>query len=575
MKKNILKYARSYGLGSVVVLKTLKILLGFVIVATILMTVAYNTLNISMRKELMSKNTVELKKTAVLFENFFREAEYLAAGTIIDKEIMLFTSMSDGTKIVSPQKQRLTDKTRGYSFYNTGVKNMYIYSEKNGYVISAEDVSPKSEFANEFWFKEIEKNDIDDYKIVFQKKPDSFLNSIFFIKRSAENLVYVIVELDIYTMKNRLEDIASEGSRVYIMMDGEIIYSNMTYKKPDWLEKCLSEDSGFLKSEGLVFGRQQSYYYGYDCIICSADTEYMHGVKNMYALYIVIFVALIGTLAFISIYMSMDSLSYITDFMEIFETKKQQKKLKDNEIKYISDKIVYLINDNETLKKEVEKKIADYNAMQYKALQKQITPHFINNSLTALGVAVIDELGYEGSSLKMITRLSRIIKYSYISDETFVTIGEELGFLSDYAEFLKCRYKNFEFSINCDEKLYGVRILKMIMQPFAENAVFYGISDKKCSFEVGITEKEGFIEAEFYDNGRGMSPEKITEILKYNKNDSFDSEKIGIKNVYRRLKIIYGDKSKMTIESEEGKFTRIKIIFPKEERDGLKNEKEN
>ncbi len=106
----------------------------------------------------------------------------------------------------------------------------------------------------------------------------------------------------------------------------------------------------------------------------------------------------------------------------------------------------------------------------------------------------------------------------------------------------------------------------MIMQPFAENAVFYGIKDKKCMFCVTVTENGGNLETEFYDNGEGMSREKTAEITEYNETDNFDSEKIGIKNVYRRLKIIYGEKSQMTVESEEGKFTRVKIIIPKEER---------
>ena len=566
MKRNILRYARSYGLNSVLVLKALKILIVFAAAATVLMTIAYNTLNVSMRKDLMSKNTMELKKTAVLFENFFREAEYLAAKTFINKDVNHFMSLSDAEKITPYQKEKLLDAVNGWSVYNTGVKNVYIYNSKAGCVVSGEDILPKTEFKNEFWFNETENNYTGSYKIAFQKNPDSFLNSIYFIKKAAENPTYVVVELDVYNIKTKLENVSGTDSLVYIIINGEVVYSNVSYKKPEWIEQCLDGEQGFLKKEGLVYGHQQSYYYGYDCIICSDDAEYMQGVKNMYTLYIIIFAALLGIMVFISAYMSMDSFSYITDFMEIFETKKQQKTLKDNEIKYISDKIVYLINDNEMLKKEVEKKITDYNDMQHKALQKQITPHFINNSLTVLGVSVINECGYGADSLKMITRLSRIVKYSYISDDIFVTLKEELEFLHDYLEFLKCRYKNLEFDIKCDKSLYNSKILKMIMQPFAENAVFYGIKDKKCMFFVTVTEKGGNLETEFYDNGEGMSREKTAEITEYNETDNFDSEKIGIKNVYRRLKIIYGEKSQMTVESEEGKFTRVKIIIPKEER---------
>ena len=107
MKRNILRYARSYGLNSVLVLKALKILIVFAAAATVLMTIAYNTLNVSMRKDLMSKNTMELKKTAVLFENFFREAEYLAAKTFINKDVNHFMSLSDAEKITPYQKEKL------------------------------------------------------------------------------------------------------------------------------------------------------------------------------------------------------------------------------------------------------------------------------------------------------------------------------------------------------------------------------------------------------------------------------------------------------------------------------------
>ena len=205
MKRNILRYARSYGLNSVLVLKALKILIVFAAAATVLMTIAYNTLNVSMRKDLMSKNTMELKKTAVLFENFFREAEYLAAKTFINKDVNHFMSLSDAEKITPYQKEKLLDAVNGWSVYNTGVKNVYIYNSKAGCVVSGEDILPKTEFKNEFWFNETENNYTGSYKIAFQKNPDSFLNSIYFIKKAAENPTYVVVELDVYNIKTKLE----------------------------------------------------------------------------------------------------------------------------------------------------------------------------------------------------------------------------------------------------------------------------------------------------------------------------------------------------------------------------------
>ncbi len=559
MKNSIIDYTKEYGLKSIVVMRALKVFIILFALTTALITLSYNGIRLSSQKAFLSENKTEMKKALIIFEDFFREAEYLSAKIDVNSHVKFFFSMNDKQLLKEEQKENMI-LTLG-NYYNTGIKNIYLYNPKNKFIFTSRGVIFKNELEYSYWVDNIETNFKNGCKIDFKKNQRNYLQSLFFIKKVTGSTGYIAVEMDIQKIKDKFRNLISADEQIYVMMDGEIVFSNTTYNIPEWFLEMDSQE-GYIKKLDLVYSRQNSYYYEFEYIASSPGLKYMSGIRNIYLSFIFIFIFVFILIVLVSLLTSKDSLYYIFNLINIFETKKVPRKLKDNEIKYISDRIIYLMDDNEKLKKEVEMRVTDYEEMQNKALQKQITPHFINNSLTVVGNELIKKFGYDNECIKMITKLSRIIKYSYISENVFVSLDEELAFLRDYMVFLKYRYHDFDYSINCDFDTKDFRILKMVFQPFVENAVFHGIKDCGGEINVTITKNEGNLNISIYDNGMGIKQETIEDILKISNEKNFENEKIGIKNVLKRLKLVYGEKAKVTIQSNEGKHTEFKIILP-------------
>lgn len=560
MKKSVLRLMCGYGFNSVVFKRALKMFATLVALAIVIITLAYRGIDASLKSNLLKESEAETKKASVIFENIFRDAEYLSLNVTYENKVKTFFTASNSQILDSGLKDEAVSIIKAYSDYNSGIKNLYLYNGNAKYAVSKEKKLEESELEDAFWVEELKKEFEGDYRIAFKKNARGALQSVFFIKKYNES-GFVAVELDIWSIKSKFENLISRDEEIFVLTKGELLFSSGAYIIPEWAGEIMNE-KGYLNKYKCAYSVQKSQYYDFEFIGSLADSEYIKGLRNMYVGFILIFLVSLLVLGFISVAISADSFYYLSNFINLFETKKLPEKIKDDEIKYISDRIMYLINDNEKLKKEVEANVTDYNDMQYKALQKQISPHFVNNSLTALGNKIMDECGYPRETLKMLTKLTRIVKYSYVSEEIFVSFSEEIEFLGDYLTFLKYRYDNFDFEINYDPKIKNAQILKMILQPFAENSVFYAIREKNLYLNISAFCEDGFLMVKIHDNGVGMSGETIEKIMNDSKSKDFQVERVGIKNVLRRIKLIYGDNAEIEIKSKINEFTEIILKFP-------------
>ncbi len=560
MRNNLIKQLKKYGLNSVVIMRTLKVFTILFVIVILVITIAYNCIGAFSRKMFLSESRVELKKSAVIFENIFREAEYLAANLFLNFDAKLFFSLNDKKTLNAEQENQLLNFFNSY--YNKAINNIYLCNLKNNVIFTSEGIVAREDLENSYWLDNLEEGFVNDYKIVFRKSKQNYLQSVFFIKKQPGSKSYVAIELNIRNIKNQFEEFISKEATVYILMNDEIMFSNGYYEKPDWFAQ-ISSDEGYNKKQNCVYVCQNSQYYNFRYIICSSGLTYITDLQNMHFIFILIFIACFALIVAAAYFTSSDSLSFISVLINALDMKRLPKNLKNNEIKYISEKIIYLINYNEKLKQDIAGRIVDYNDMQQKALQKQITPHFINNSLTVLGTEMLKEYGYGSNCVAMLTKLTRIIRYSYISENVFVTVREELDFLKDYMTFLQYRYASFDYKIECSAETENLQIIKMILQPLVENAVFYGIKDRGGEVLVRVYKEDQNLQITVFDNGVGMDEDKITQIYQSTNDDGhLDREKIGIKNVFARLRLIYGNDVQITIRSEVGRFTEFKIIIP-------------
>lgn len=205
--------------------------------------------------------------------------------------------------------------------------------------------------------------------------------------------------------------------------------------------------------------------------------------------------------------------------------------------------------------------------LEIKMLQAQINPHFLYNTLDS--IKWIATMQKNGSIVQMVTSLSSLLKNMAKGFNEKVTLRQELDFLNDYVVIEKVRYLElFDISIDVEEpELYQARIIKLTLQPLVENAIFNGIepSGRFGRIEIRAWTEEGRLKVSVTDNGIGMSPEQCRRLLTDTSRVTKSTMSgIGLPNVDRRFKLVYGEEYGLTIESEVDSFTRIVVTLPLE-----------
>ncbi len=219
-----------------------------------------------------------------------------------------------------------------------------------------------------------------------------------------------------------------------------------------------------------------------------------------------------------------------------------------------------LIND--VYKLEIQKKDLELERVRAEInfLQSQMDPHFLFNTLNAI-LVVSTKNGYT-AIIDIIKYLSKTLRRLLSWKDDLVTIREELSFTEMYLKIEKFRFSDkIEYYINIDEGIMDYKIPKMSLQALVENACKHGI---QAITEVGIVKicadiYENNLRVWVEDNGAGMESEKLSELI-YNVTSNEElSSNIGLRNVYRRLRLYYGDSISFNIES--GKNAGTKVYF--------------
>lgn len=175
---------------------------------------------------------------------------------------------------------------------------------------------------------------------------------------------------------------------------------------------------------------------------------------------------------------------------------------------------------------------------ELKALEAQINPHFLYNTLDAINWMAKQ---YHAEDIsKMVTSLASLLRYTVNKGEDIIEIKKELKQVDGYLTIQKIRYTNkFEVYFNIDEKMLDLKVIKLILQPLVENAIIHGLANAPdgCYLIVNGYLKEADIVFEVINNGLTINLDKVNGIL--NQNDDYKGH--GIRNVDQRLKLTYGD----------------------------------
>lgn len=217
-------------------------------------------------------------------------------------------------------------------------------------------------------------------------------------------------------------------------------------------------------------------------------------------------------------------------------------------------------------KKEISEKEA-----HLRALQAQINPHFLYNTLDTINWMA--QYGDAEKVNKITTALSRLLKTSITNNREFIRLEEEMNYIDDYMAIQSIRFQDkIHYSVHIDSEVKQYVVPKLILQPIVENAMIHGIEKKIGNGYIFINGriKNNKLHIQVIDNGVGMDESTVTALLegKYEKVDESKGTGNGILIVQNRIRLLYGEDNGLKIESNKNIGTLFEIVLPIHKEEG-------
>lgn len=236
---------------------------------------------------------------------------------------------------------------------------------------------------------------------------------------------------------------------------------------------------------------------------------------------------------------------------------------------YIIQNVLKTFVEHNYLTMQLSERKYRQEVIELKALQAQMNPHFLFNTIQTIYWKVLGLTGKPNEANVMLEHLSDILKYSLEVPTQLIPLEEELKYTRSYIQILKYRYVDkFKIIWDVHEDLLNYRVNKLLLQPLVENALYHGIKNKNGLgiIKIRIRAKEQQLLISVIDNGVGISPGRLKQIrdrLLYSSDNLDDNQAhIGVYNTYKRLKLQFGVASQFILMSKTGWGTKVDITLP-------------
>lgn len=234
------------------------------------------------------------------------------------------------------------------------------------------------------------------------------------------------------------------------------------------------------------------------------------------------------------------------------------------EVGMLSESLNSMIDKINELLEQVKVEQIQLRKAEFELLQSQINPHFLYNTLDA--IIWLAEAGEQKKVVNMVGSLSDFFRASLNQGKDIISLGEELNHVRSYLEIQQVRYQDIlQYEINIPRELEQCLIPKITIQPLVENALYHGIKNKRGQGKIiisGSKDSEGAV-IQVFDNGIGIKEERLNEVVRGITNKTPTENGIyGLYNVNERIRLNFGEKYGISIESRYGEGTKAKILLP-------------
>lgn len=589
-KGKILTYIQDYRFNSILVKSFIIILIFFILTFTVVMAAVSNRMNNILTAEVGDMSQNALEKTRDRFDTVMEEVVSISANLALDEDVQKFMLPTTQDLYGRNVSRQVKNKIAMYSNVFNYIDSIYIYSHKNKYIVSEQDGDNIDGFEDINWVENLTVREYEPARMISRVKNNSYPNLTTYIQpirlTQMQFLGGIIVNVD----NDKLAELEVQNSKDikenFFIIDSRenILYSSKSsFLRGKFNEVEVYDKIDFHKSDGyqivedenekliLATASSNKFQWKYiSTVPLSVYEEHQKSINTFrFFLYLLAIVLSIVASFAISIY-CYQPVKSILDLLKnpdmYQEGMKENIDLKKNETHEITMNIVRNLYSNKQMKEEVQQYTNIIDKAQLTALQAQISPHFLYNTLENIRWRAMELSGGDNTVSKSILYLSEMLRNSLDIDEQIVTVKEEIRMTESYIKILQLRYEDkLRVIWKISEEVENAAIVKVSLQPLIENAVYHGIKPLR---KEGVVEIEAYKENEFLqiyvkDNGVGMEVNEVVSLNEYlhHKYD-LQERNIGIRNVNQRLKLLLGDDAVVAVTSKIGEGTKVSIKIP-------------
>lgn len=436
------------------------------------------------------------------------------------------------------------------------------------------------------WIKEIKKAD-GDWVLLPLHKPFYYLNkdtSVFSVSRlirdpsSFEPLGIIKIDLKQELIQEIVSN-SNEKSHIFILdKNNQFIYPN---KEDKIIESSFLEDLENIKVNNYtnipIDGTEymmvynQSNYSGVKTIMLTPRSSVFSEVNHLRKVMIlVVFMGILISflLGFLLSKPLVESIHKLRRAMKNVEKGNLGQRVSitsNDELGELGKGFNHMINEIDRLVSEVYKTSLREKEAEIRALQSQMNPHFLYNTLESINMLAITKGNFDVSD--MVSSLGKLLRYTIDNSSKIVTLEAELSFIRSYVAIQRVRMgEKLQYHEDFEPAVLHVYLPKLILQPFVENAIVHGGFQQGGTISINAHRVGPLLNITICDNGKGVTAQQLAKLKNLMKNHNTTSSDqhngIALSNVHERLQLLYGKEYGIQIDSQEKNGFSVTLTLP-------------
>lgn len=536
-------------------------------------------------KEVSTISSNSLRQTAEHMDTVMNEVAQISAQLSLDDDIMKFLlTDTSGSNVSHEETLQAKKKLEQYAGIFEYIDSVYVFSSKSNTIVTQESGGNIGEFDDLTWYENLTERIYEPARMISRLKYNRYPYLISYILPVRLSQMQFLGGIIINVEVDQLGEFAATGEGETLLIiderDNIIFSSDESYRMKKWTQLDFHEAYDGRENEMVTVETaggdaalrvMQSENFGWRYASMVPLDTYQEYQKDLYNFIFVIAVLIAVLSVLMAVLISVYSYEPVKNIISLLKdphsyNPEQAGEFRKDETHEITQNIVHNFYSNRQMQKELKDYLSITNQAQITALQAQISPHFLYNTLENIRWRAYDVCQGDNDVSRIILNLSQLLRISLENENQIISLEQELENTRLYIEILQLRYENkLEFVWEIEPELKNCQIVKVSLQPLIENAVYHGVKPRRGRGTITIRVRKSAqqVKLEIEDDGIGMMQQEC-DSLNRDMQDKYRQTEghIGIRNVNQRLKLLLGDAAGLFVESEPGKGTRVTMTVP-------------